>query len=273
MLHTYGPSPALFVEDTPDASNPAAVPLRTAGASIPIRDGSTGVDLAPATTAPGGYLYYEIDDVPHIQIKSAQWDGTKWVEAWVDEYSNETKVGWSTSAATAQQALATATSADTKAQQALDWAGSNGAITIAGVTGTTFTLKQIGARSINDPISTNEINGLSPVATTGTWEVLQDKPAWGVGNGFATLINGKVPVSQLPASSGGGGGLVLITQNADGSWPARNTATSDPTQQVWYNPAYDPSKRPTIGADTSTAYAADPAASIPGDVLLNKGAQ
>jgi hypothetical protein len=258
--HHFGTSVdgSQFVEVTgipdPDADGNTSAPRRPpAGTALKVRSRADLSSLPDIVTAPDGYWSYTTQDVPQIEVSGD--GGATW---WGPYESAESKDQQAASGANAATALQTATSADTKATQALAAAQAAGQVTIAGVTGSSFTLTQIHARDDRVQIPVAEVSGAA-----STWDdIAPSAPA------FPVLgADNKIPASYLP--SGGTGSGYRIYQNADGTWPARTTVTSDPTVVVTYVMQYDVTKEPTIGADTATAYATDLTATpdIPGDEI------
>ncbi|MGN6245104.1 MAG: hypothetical protein ACTHQ3_15740 [Motilibacteraceae bacterium] len=259
-VHHFGTDvdPSHFVEVPgtldPDGSGNVTAPRRpAAGTVLKARDASTLAALPDITTDDYGYWSYTTTDVPQIQVSGD--GGSTWVGPLI---SAEGKVDSLNAGANASTALQTATSADQKATQALAAAGTGGQVTIEGVTASTFTLAQINARDARVQIPVAEVSGAA-----STWDdIAPSAPPMPI-----LGADGKIPASYIPASVGSGG--YFVYQNADGTWPARTTVTSDPTTIVTYVMQYDVTKEPTIGADTSTAYAQDLTATpkVPGDQI------
>lgn len=176
--------------------------------------------------------------------------------------SVEAQLAGATTAADVQTALDNSITALATANDALRVAGQGGGggggpITIDGLTGTTFTLAQIHARDTRVPISIDDVNA-PQVAKTGLYRDLLQIPA------KADLVGGKVPTSQLPAT---GSQSRPLMQRPDGTYPARNTVSSDPTETIYFRQYYTQAEPPR-GTDGAAAYAPDPANGIPGDLLI-----
>ena len=101
-------------------------------------------------------------------------------------------------------------------------------------------------------IPASEVSGLSVVATSGRYTDLSGLPAAGIpatekgaANGVATLDgSGKVSTAQLPATTG----RLEINQAADGTWPLRNSVSSDPAARVsWFQYSASTSLPPVGG--------------------------
>ena len=235
----------------------------TAGLPIQVRDAITGDDLPPATLDAQGFLpaYFAADAL------AFEFSTDGWLTVLGPYMAAETVITAALAGVNANTALTNSTEALAAAQDALRLVQENpggtggGPITIAGVTGVTFTLAQIHARDDRVPISINDVNA-PMVAKTGLYSDLLQKPA------VATLVNGKVPASQLPVTGTFGD---PILQKPDGTYPARNTVTQDETRSVFYRQLYTAAE-PTRGTDGASAYAPNPALNIPGDFLIVGGA-
>jgi hypothetical protein len=253
-VHHFGTSvdPAHYVE-IPDPANPGQVLRPDAGTVLKVRSAADLSDLPDVTTSTYGYWAYTTTDIPQILVSGDA--GATWVGPLT---SGEAATGAVGAGANAATALQTATSADSKATQALTLAQAAGQVTIDGTTASSFTLAQIHARDTRVQIPVAEVSGAA-----STWDdIAPSAPPMPI-----LGADGKIPASYLP--SGGTGSGYRIYQNADGTWPARTTVTSDPTVVVTYVMQYDVTKEPTIGADTATAYATDLTATpdIPGDQI------
>lgn len=273
-VHHFGTNAdgSQFLE-SPAGAAPAGVPVDApqrppANSVLLVRDWATQASLPSVSTNDYGYWDYSTQDIPVIEVSGGG-------GIWLAIVSIEARIASAMSGLDVTTALQTATAADVKASEALRLANLAssiaGKVTINGITASEFVITptSIGARASNTPISTNDVLGLSAVATGGSYNDLTDVPALGLAGGVATLDDtGKVPTAQLPASTGGGGGDILIKQNADGTWPARNTKTSDPQVRVYYEGTRP---GPTIGVDITTAYVDNRAAGIPGDRLRAQG--
>jgi hypothetical protein len=260
-----GVNPAHYVEIPSGSTNPP--PRPAAMGTLKVRSDADLTPLPDATySAITGYFSFTTEDVPVVQVSA---DGGS---TWVPLIGIEAEKAAAAAGVIAGQANATALQAIVIANAALAAANSGGETFIhaTGQVGPAkiFTLAQIHARDDQDLIDTTDITGLATVATSGLSRDLTDanQP-----NGSVLLDdNGFVPDAFLQAGGGGGGaGQKFIFQNTDGTWPARTTVSTDPTECVEYIPAYDPTKRPAIGTDAATAYVMNASLSRPGDKLRN----
>lgn len=270
--YTFGTfvDPSAFLEQDDGSSNPP--PRPAAGGTLLVR--TLDLQNLPNQTYAGrtGYINFTEEDIPAVQVSGN--GGTTWITL----ISIEAQVVAMNSGQVSSQALAAANNALSIANQALN-AANQGGITftglVAGVQWTVgparnFTLAQIHARSVDDPITFADTQGFATVASTGVGADLLD---YGVSGGVAVYDQSGFVVNvdgSRPGGSGGGGaGDIIIPQNSDGTYPARNTFTTDPRVSVVYLPWYDITKKPTIGIDLSTAFAVDPVQGYPGDRLRN----
>lgn len=260
-VNTFGGTPAEFAE-IPNPSEPGQTMRPPSGQTVKARDAVTQAALPDILTTNYGYLTQWTSESTVIEISG---DGG---QSWRGPIaSRESLISAISAGSIAAEALTVATAADTKATQALASSSAAG-VTIAGVgPANTFTLAQIGARSVNDPIQPSAITGLATVATSGQGKNLTD---FGQPGGVPTLgSDGKIPAAQIGGVSGGG--ILTILQNSDGSWPARSSVTSDATRRVEWDPFYVPTSFPPIGTDGVGAYAPNPAQNIPGDRTISRG--
>jgi hypothetical protein len=262
MVDTFGGNTTDFAEII-DPAIPGQVKRPAAGAAIKVRDAITQASLPDITTGNYGYWPTFTATTPLVEISGD--GGVNWKGPLA---SREALIDAMTSGATAAQALQVATSADTKASQALASSSSAG-VTINGFgPATNFTSSQIGVRGATDPIPSSAVTGLAPVSTSGLARDLAD---YGQPGGVPTLgLDGKIPAAQI--GGGAGGGVLTIFQNPDGSWPSRSTVTTDATRRVEWDPFYVTSALPKIAADGVGAYPANPALGIPGDRTIRRGA-
>lgn len=263
-----GVNPAHYVEIPNGSVNPP--PRPAAPGTLKVRNYTDQSALPDATyDAITGYFGFTTTDIPVVEVSA---DGGS---SWVPLVGIEAEIAGANAGTLAAQANQTATNADAKATAALAAANSGG-ITFAGSGpgGATpdvgpakiFTLAQIHARDDRLQIDPGDINGLSLVATSGLSADLVDANI----PGGVPLIgdDGFIP-DALVRASGGGSGNKFIFQNADGTWPARTTVSTDPTECVEYIPAYNPTMRPAIGTDAATAYVLNASLGRPGDKLRN----
>lgn len=103
----------------------------------------------------------------------------------------------------------------------------------------TLTAEDVGARAASTKVPAGDVEGLKLVATTGKYGDLDGIPVAsipasdkGAASGVATLGNdGRLTSTQLPANAA----LLRIRQLPDGTWPLRNTVSSDLAATVdWY---------------------------------------
>jgi hypothetical protein len=260
-VNTFGRTPAEFAE-YPDPGNPGQMLRPPEGQIVKVRDLLTQAPLPDITTTQYGYLETWTSESVLIEISGD--GGITWRGPIP---SREALTQAITSGTIATEALTVATAADTKATQALASSASAG-VTIAGVgPATVFSLAQIGARAVSDPIPSSAITGIATVATSGQGKNLTD---FGQPGGVPTLgSDGKIPAAQIGGVTGGGTATIL--QNPDGSWPARSTVTTDATRRVDWDPFYAPTQFPAIAADGIAAAPANPVAGIPGDRVIVRG--
>jgi hypothetical protein len=246
-----------------DTANPGQVKRPPAGQVVKVRDALTQVALPDITTTDYGYLNTWTASTPLVEVSGD--GGVTWRGPLV---GRESLIEALTAGSTAATALQVATSADTKASQALA-ASSSAGVTINGFgPASTFTSAQMGVRGTSDPIPSSAVTGLSPVSTSGLARDLAD---YGQPGGVPTLgLDGKIPAAQI--GGGAGGGVLTIFQNPDGSWPSRSTVTTDATRRVEWDPFYVPTALPKIAADGVGAYPANPALGVPGDRTIRRGA-
>jgi hypothetical protein len=127
-------------------------------------------------------------------------------------------------------------------------------------------------RTTDVPLSVNDFADLPLSSETGMGADLGD---YASPNGVAPLgADGKVPAGYMSGGAGGGsGGQKVIRQNNDvnGTFPTRDTVSTDSSESVLYDPWFLFDKRPPIGTDQATAYAMNPAGGIPGDEVVLYG--
>lgn len=261
--HHFGTneSAAAYIEDSLSPGNPP--PRPTASGPLWVRDGTDHAALLTTTfAADTGYFEFTTEDVPYVEIS------TNNADPWHPLLSIESLVDAASAGLTAAAALAVATTAAAKAQQALDASAGSGP-TFHTPDGTTvgpkqvFTTDELHLRSTDTPLSVEDFADLPQFVTTGK---LADAEDYANANGVAPLgADGKVPASYMSGGAGGGGGDLVIEQNPDFTFPARTVVSTDPTELVTYDPRYRFTDRPPIGTDLATAYAMNPGAGIPGD--------
>lgn len=268
-VFTYGTfvDAAQYFEDDDGVSNPP--PRPTTGGTLKVQD-LNGSPLPDQTYAGRtGYFSFTLTDIPACQISAD--NGVTWTTL----ISIEAQVLAEQAGANALTALQTATAAVATANAAAQ-AVNQGNVTFLkkdgtpAATGRQFSLSQILARSTEDSITPAETQGFALVAESGAGADLLD---YGQSGGVAAIDQSGFVVNadgSRPGGTGGGNsGEVVIPQNSDGTFPARNIYTTDPRVSAVYIPWYDITKKPTIGVDLATAFAVDASQNIPGDRLRN----
>ena len=240
---------SVFVEQVPSTppgdTDPTDAPQRPGrGLTLKVRDDATGVDLPDITTEDYGYWDYQTDDIPLIRVSGDDW------ATYVVVVSAEARNAAATASVDVTTALTTANEALTKADEALllaQQAGGGNVESVNGQTGSVIlTAAQVGARPTGTAIPATDVSGLANVATSGAYGDLSGRPAAsipatekGTANGVATLgVDGKITTSQVPSYLG----IRDIFQAADGTWPLRNSVTTDTAVRVswWYYSATSP---------------------------------
>jgi len=239
---------SVFVEqvsNTPpvDATATVAPQRPPRGLHIKVRNPGNGTDLPDAITQDYGYWDYTTQDIPVIWVSLDNW------ASHVSIRSAEAMDAAASSGIEVANAVQLAAAANDTANQALSLAqqSTGGIESVNGKVGTVIlTAADVQARPASATIPVGDVIGLKPVATSGVYTDLTGRPPVaipltdkGSPSGVATLdATGRVAPAQLPPNIG----QLDIYQNADGTWPLRNSVSADPTARVnwWYFSATSP---------------------------------
>lgn len=230
-MGTFGTStnPAHYVEVV-DPLNAGQVKRPAAGLVLKARSYVTGGALGDITTGDYGYWSATYPSVDSIQVSGD--GGSTWVGPL---FSSEVMLSAASAGADSAEALRRANEAVALAQS-----GTGAVASVNGKTGSvTLSPTDVGARSAATPVPAGDVAGLALVGTTGKYSDLSGIPAAsiptsekGSPNGTATLdATGKLAPAQIPPNVG----QLNIEQLPDGTWPLRNSVTSDPAARVnWW---------------------------------------
>lgn len=203
-------------------------------------DRAGGTNVTASMVAPDGVTVADVQsdsdgEIPYLRGPDGMRGplyrdtGTDTRSPW---YSSEAMADLATQLTATQSTLATTQSTLAALQATVDGLGTGGlpaGTTLDSITDGSNRYAVTSAEKAN-------LVALKPVATTGLYTDLNGTPAAaipltqkGAANGVATLdVSGKLAAAQVPSNVG----QLDIRQGSDGTWPLRNTVTSDPNAIV-----------------------------------------